>query len=307
MERVVFVIAGPTCSGKTDVGISLAQKVNGEIISADSRQIYKYLTIGTSKPNKEQLEKVKHYFIDELEPNIEFNASKFELEAIQKINKIFDNGKTPIVVGGSGLYIRALVDGLMNTVETDLDYRKELYELREKFGNELLYEYLKKVDSKSAEEMLPQNWKRVIRSLEVFHLTGIPIWKHQENFNRKIDFEFLQFGLNWEREVLYQNINKRTDVMIENGLVEEVKNILSRGFSDKLYSLNTVGYQEMISFLNGGFDFERAIELIKRNTRRYAKKQMTWFRADSRINWLELKQKSDFEKVAYEIANRFKL
>lgn len=151
----------------------------------------------------------------------------------------------------------------MNTVETDLDYRKELNELREKFGNEYLYEQLKKVDSKSASEMLPQSWKRVIRLLEVFHLTGIPIWKHQANFERKNDFGFLQFGLNWDRGILYQNINKRVDVMIENGLVNEVKEILSKGYSEKLIALNTVGYQEIISYLNGEFELDRAVELIK--------------------------------------------
>lgn len=307
MERVVCVIAGPTCSGKTDVGIRLAQKINGEIISADSRQVYKHLTIGTAKPSREELEKVKHHFIDELEPDVEFNASKFEIEAIQKINKIFNDGKIPIVVGGSGLYIKALVDGIMNSVDTDSDYRNELYELREKFGNDYLYEQLKQVDPKSAEEMLPQNWKRVIRSLEVFHLTGEPIWKHHAEFERKLDFEFLQFGLEWERETLYQNINSRVDEMIEKGLVEEVKEILSLGFSKELYALNTVGYKEIISFLNEEIDLERAIELIKRNTRRYAKKQMTWFRGDSRINWVKMESKNETEKVALEAAGRFKV
>lgn len=302
MERIVIVIAGPTCSGKTDVAISLAQKINGEIISADSRQIYKYLTIGTAKPSIEQLGKVKHHFIDELEPDVEFNASKFEVEAIEIIKKIFEKGKTPMVVGGSGLYIRALVDGIMNSVETDFDYRQELYEQREKFGNEFIYEQLKKVDPKSADEMLPQNWKRVVRALEVFHLTGEPIWKHQDEFERDLDFEFVQFGLRWERETLYKNIDSRVDKMIEHGLVNEVEGILGRGFTKELYSLNTVGYKEIISYLNNEISLEPAVELIKRNTRRYAKKQMTWFRRDERINWLNMNESPRLENVSEEIA-----
>lgn len=307
MERIVIVIAGPTCSGKTEVAISLAQKIDGEIISADSRQVYKHLTIGTAKPSKEQLKKVSHHFIDELEPDVEFNASKFEVEAIEKIRRIFEIRKTPIVVGGSGLYIRALVDGIMNSVETDLDYRQELYEQREKFGNEFVYEQLKKVDSKSAEEMLPQNWKRVIRALEVFHLTGEPIWKHQSEFERNLDFKFVQFGLNWDRETLYRSIDARVEKMIQQGLVNEVKEILSLGFPKELYSLNTVGYKEIISFLNDEISLERAAELIKRNTRRYAKKQFTWFRRDESINWLNMNENSKPENVAEEIARQISI
>lgn len=307
MERIVIVIAGPTCSGKTDVAISLAQKINGEIISADSRQVYKHLTIGTAKPSLEQLKQIKHHFIDELEPDVEFNASKFEIEAVEIIRKIFSQGKIPVLVGGSGLYIRALVDGIMNSVETDFDYRQELYELREKYGNEFIFEMLKKVDPKSADEMLPQNWKRVIRALEVFHLTGEPIWKHQIEFERNLDFEFAQFGLNWERETLYKNINARVDKMIAQGLVNEVKEILLLGFSKELYSLNTVGYKEIISFLNKEITLERAVESIKRNTRRYAKKQFTWFRRDERISWMNMNVDSKPENVAEEIARQISI
>jgi len=305
MERVVCVITGPTCSGKTDIGILLAQKLKGEIISADSRQVYKYLTIGTSKPSIEELEKVKHHFIDEIEPDVEFNASKFEVEAIEKINEIFSTGKTPIVVGGSGLYIKSLVEGIMNSVDTDSVYRNELFHLREKFGNEFLYKQLMQIDPKSTEGILPQNWKRVIRCLEVFHLTGEPIWKHYSEYERKIDFSFMQFGLNWPKETLYDNINKRVDIMIENGLVEEVRSILSLGYSKKLYALNTVGYTEIISFLDGEIDLDRAIELIKRNTRRYAKKQMTWFRSVDNIHWMNLESKNDYNKITTEIAKCF--
>lgn len=305
MERKVIVIVGSTCSAKTETGILIAEKIGGEIISADSRQIYKHLTIGTAKPIKEELKRVKHHFIDELEPNEEFNASKFEIDALKKIDEMFLSGIVPIVVGGSGLYIRALIDGIMNTVETDLDYREKLYAEREKFGNEYLYDKLRKVDPASAESMLPQNWKRIIRCLEVFHLTGEPIWKWQKNFRREADIDFFQFGLDWPREILYKNIDDRVDKMIATGLIAEVKNLLAMGYSQKLYSLNTVGYKEIISFLNNEITIERAIELIKRNTRRYAKKQLTWFRKDERIDWIGMKSKVEIQEIARQVMAHF--
>lgn len=296
MERKVIVIVGPTCSGKTDLAIELATKLNSEIISADSRQIYKYLNIGTAKPSIEQLKKIKHYFIDELEPDIEFNVSKFEVEALELIDKILLQEKIPIVVGGSGLYIKALIDGIFNTVDVDIEYRNYLKNQREKFGNDFLYEELKKIDSITAEKLHPQNWKRIIRALEVYKLTGIPIWQWQKNYNREIDINFIQFGLEWDRNMLYININNRVERMIENGLVDEVKNILEMGYSFQLNSLNTVGYKEIISFLNNELTLEKAIELIKRNTRRFAKRQLTWFKKDKRITWLKI---NSFDEISF--------
>lgn len=295
MERKVIVIAGPTCSGKTKLSISLAEKLNGGIISADSRQIYKYLNIGTAKPLPEELRKVKHHFIDCLEPEEEYNVSKFETDALNVIENLFAENKTPIVCGGSGLYIKALVDGIFNTIDVDEEYRDLLKKNREQFGNEYLYEELKKVDPVSAANMLPQNWKRVMRALEVYHLSGMPITQFQEKYKRNnVNISFVQFGLNWERQILYKNIENRVDEMISTGLVDEVKDILSKGYSKELNSLNTVGYKEIISFLNNEYPLERAIELIKRNTRRFAKRQMTWFRKDDRINWVDVTNDKDF-------------
>lgn len=299
MERKVIVIVGPTCSGKTKVGISLALKLHSEIISADSRQIYKQLTIGTAKPTQDELRKVKHHFIDLFEPDEDYNVSRFETDSLKVIDELISQGKIPIVVGGSGLYIKALTEGIFNSVDTDDDYREELKEKREKFGNEYLYEELKKVDPQSASGMLPQNWKRVMRALEVFHLTGEPIWKVQENYERKgKDYNFILFGLNWDRKILYANIEKRVDEMIKSGLVEEVKNILSLGYSKNINSLNTVGYKEIISYLENEITLERTIELIKRNTRRYAKRQMTWFRKTENINWLTCDENTSSEQLA---------
>lgn len=297
----MLTIVGPTCSGKTTLSLLLADRVNSEIISADSRQIYKHLDIGTAKPSSEELKKYKHHFIDELDPAEDYNISKFEIDGLEKIDKIFALNKIPIVVGGSGLYVRALVDGIFNSVETDEDFRAGLVAKKEKYGNEFLYEELKKADPVSAGKMLPQNWKRIIRALEVLHLSGKPIWQHHDEHKRQTDINFVQYGINWDRDILYQNIEARVDEMINDGLVQEVEQVLSMGYTKHMNSLNTVGYKEIISFLENEITLERAIELIKRNTRRFAKRQMTWFRKDERIKWLEIKSKNDLILAAEKI------
>ena len=306
MEKLAIVIVGPTCSGKTLLAINLALKLQTEVISADSRQIYKHLTIGTAKPDKQDLEKVKHHFIDQLNPAMDFNASIFESESLQIIKSLHRQNKVPIIAGGSGLYIKALVDGIFDTVDTDDEYRAELLKLKNEFGNEHLYDLLKEVDPKSADTMLPQNWKRVMRALEVHKSAGKPIWEVQSDHKRKVEINFLQFGLNWNREILYENIELRVDSMIEKGLVEEVKSIISN-YNSSLNSLNTVGYKEIIEYLENKISLERAVELIKRNTRRYAKRQMTWFRKDDRINWFDINSSEDIAKVERLILNRLNL
>lgn len=306
MESKVIAIVGPTCSGKTDLSLILAEEFKTEIISADSRQIYKYLNIGTAKPDKNILKKIKHHFIDELNPDENYNVSKFENDALKKIKKLLKENKIPIVVGGSGLYIKALIDGIFNAVDTDDKYRNFLLKQRELYRNEYLYNELKKVDPISAEKMLPQNWKRIIRALEVYHLTGKPINDHQTEHKRNININFHQYGLKWEREQLYKNIENRVDKMIENGLVDEAKNILKK-YDKKLNSLNTVGYKEIISYLDSEISLERAIELIKRNTRRFAKRQITWFKPDDRITWFDVKSQKDLKNIAKKIIRRGEL
>ena len=302
MERKVIVIVGPTCSGKTKLSLLLAKRLKSEIISADSRQVYKYLDIGTAKATGQELKEVKHHFINVLNPDEEFNINRFEVEAVSIISKLHKLNKIPVVVGGSGLYIKALIDGIFNTVDKDEEYRNELKEKKSKYGNEYLYEELKKVDPISASRMLPQNWKRVIRALEVHHLSGKPIWKHQQEYVRQINFEFYQYGLNWDREILFDNINMRVEQMVKNGLIEETKNVLGMGYNRELNSLNTVGYKEIISYLNNEFTLEKAIELIKRNTRRFAKRQVTWFRKDNRIKWFSIIRGEDIDEVSKRIA-----
>ncbi len=307
MEQKVIVIVGPTCSGKTSLSLKIADKINSEIISADSRQIFKYLDIGTAKPSQDELKKVRHHFIDILDPNVNYNVSKFEEDSLLLINLLIKKNKVPIVVGGSGLYIRALIDGLFSSVDADEDFRSNLNKKRELYGNEFLYEELKKVDPVSASKMLPQNWKRVVRALEVYHLSGKSISDLQEEHEREQQYDFRLHGLMWERQILYKNIEDRVDFMIEKGLVEEVKNLLNSGFDKSLNSLNTVGYKEIISYLENEYSLERAIELIKRNTRRFAKRQLTWFRADKRIVWHDVKSQKDFDKIANQIIRREEL
>lgn len=304
----VIVIVGPTCSGKTYLAIELAEMLSSEIISADSRQIYKFLDIGTAKPNKNDLAKVTHHIIDFLDPAENYDASLFEKDAERIIDRIHQENRTPMVAGGSGLYIKALIDGIFETADKDLDYRKDLASLRKNFGNEYLYKKLQEVDPIGAEKMLPQNWKRVMRALEVYHTTGKPIWEHhqKQSSSKEKKYLFKQVGLNWDRKVLYEKINQRVDWMIENGLIEEVKDILNKGYDKNLNSLNTVGYKEIIQHLDGEISIERAIELIKRNTRHYAKRQMTWFRKDKRIQWFDVKKFDDLDIIAEEIVRGIK-
>ncbi len=301
MERRVIVIAGPTASGKTALGIALAKKLGSEIISADSRQFYRMLDIGTAKPSPEELKQAKHHFIDSHDIARAYNVSEFERDALRVVSELHARNKIPVVVGGSGLYVRAIVDGIVAEAETDEEYRKELAALREKKGNDYIYEMLKRADPIGAAKMLPQNWKRVMRALEVLHVTGKPLWQLQREYKRNDDLIFFQFALNLPREILYARIERRVDEMVKRGLVEEVRKIKSRGYDENLNALNTVGYKEIFAYLNGEISLERAIELIKRNTRRYAKRQLTWFRKDERIVWLDVDENAMLEETAEKI------
>jgi len=300
----VIVIVGPTSSGKTKLSLLLSERSNIEIISADSRQIFKLLDIGTAKPNKAELKKVKHHFVNELKPDEAFNASIFAEKSETIIQEIINKNKIPIVVGGSGLYVKALIDGIADSADTNEDIRSTLLEFRQKFGNDYLYNELKKVDEVSASKMLPQNWKRVMRALEVFQSTGKPIWEHHEKEIKQEKFKFKQFGLLWNREILYKNIEIRVDEMFRFGLVDEVKLVLNAGYTKSLNALNTVGYKEIIQYLEKEITLDRAIELIKRNTRRYAKRQMTWFNADKRIEWFKINSEKDLVILANKIAKQ---
>ncbi len=288
MERRVIAIAGPTCSGKSDIAFQLAKKIQTEIVSADSRQIYKELTIGTAKPPQAYLNEIRHHFINHISITNSYDVGKYSTEAIQIIERIFSQHKIPIVVGGSGLYINSLLYGIFEGPSADIKVRKKLEnELLEK-GIDFLFEKLKKVDEKTAEKIDRENPRRIIRALEVFEISGRPISQLQSEKPIKRNYDFHIIGINWNRKILYERINRRVDSMMKDGLVDEVEEVLSFGIDKNLNALQTVGYKEVIDFLERKINYEEMIELIKRNTRRYVKRQMTWFKKDKNIKWLDV-------------------
>jgi tRNA dimethylallyltransferase len=283
------IIVGPTAVGKSDVALELALKINGEVISADSRQIYKYLDIATSKPTKEMRNKIPHHIIDIIEPDKDYNAGRFSKDAEKAIKDIFERNKQPIIVGGTGLYIRALVDGLSEELGCDEEIRDNLKKEMEKNGREALYNRLKKIDPEAAGKISVNDTQRIIRYLEIYEITGMPVsrlWKEQKL--KKSDYEYKFIGLNRDRDILYDRINKRVDRFFEDGLLDEVQGLLKKGYDLNSPGMNTLGYKEVIQYLQGDFDLEEAKRLIKRNTRHYAKRQMTWFKKDTRVCWIDM-------------------
>jgi tRNA dimethylallyltransferase len=293
LKNSLVVIAGPTAVGKTTASISIAQILDCEIVSADSRQFYREMNIGTAKPSSEELNSVKHHFINNLSLNDEYNAGKFESEAVALIENKLKSNDYIILTGGSGLYVNAVLKGLDILPEADVQLRESLAREMDKKGIEFLQEELKKYDPEYYAEVDIQNPQRLIRALEVCILTGLPYSSFRNKKVVKRNFNTVKICLHLEREELYERINKRVDEMISIGLVDEVKSLAEEvppvtepGRSVRGYNaLQTVGYNEMILFLKGEITFEKAIELIKRNTRRYAKRQLTWFRRDKEYRW----------------------
>jgi tRNA dimethylallyltransferase len=305
-SKVVIVLAGPTGVGKTALSFHISQQLSVEVISADSRQLFKGLDIGTAKPEKTLLNKIPHHFIDILEPDEYYSAGQFGTDARLQIKKIFHRGKIPLIVGGSGLYIRAILDGFFSGGSADTDYRRRLQGRLKAEGSEVLYEELKEIDFSLAKTIHPRNGKRIIRALEVYQNTGKPLSELQrEKPAEAPNFIALKFGLTRERTALYQQINERVDYMFQKGLVEEVRQIIARGYHKTLNSLNTVGYKEVIDFLEGEIDLETCVELVKRNTRRYAKRQLTWFRAEKNIHWLNLDEEVPLGEIAEKIIKEY--
>jgi tRNA dimethylallyltransferase len=304
-QPFVLAIVGPTASGKTPVSLLLAERLNGEIVSADSRQIYKYLDIGTAKPTPADRARVKHHFIDILELGEEYSAGQFGQEARRVIERMFQRGKLPILVGGSGLYVKAVVDGLFEGPGRDPDVRSRLSEQMGREGVESLLEALRKVDPSAVANMTEVKPRRLIRALEVYAITGKPISEFHAEQETKPKFKAVQVGLDWKRAELYDRINERVDRMIAGGLVDEVKRLRARGYNRHLNALNTVGYKEVFDYLEGSCSLEDAVRLIKQNTRRYAKRQLTWFRADRRIRWVSMSAAS-LSEVAKEIEKIFR-
>lgn len=299
------IIVGPTGVGKTRVGIEVARMIGAEIVSADSRQIYKYMDIGTAKPSLEQRRIVPHWMIDLVEPDVDYSAARYSQEATEVIKNLLTSDKKVLVVGGSGLYIGALVEGFFPSPPADWDLRQRLIEEAQNLGSEALHYRLTRVDPEAAQRIHPNDLKRLVRALEIYELTGVSISKHQAKHKPKGNFSPLYIGLKRRREELRRRIEARVDWMIEKGLIEEVKSILKMGYSPTLNSLNTVGYKEIIAYLGGKFSLDEAVNLIKKNTKAYAKRQLTWFKRISGIEWVDLSEEPNPVNRVVELVCEF--
>ncbi|MFC1557097.1 tRNA (adenosine(37)-N6)-dimethylallyltransferase MiaA [candidate division KSB1 bacterium] len=300
-NRTVITIVGPTGVGKTEIGYLTALRLNGEIISADSRQMYRYMNIGTDKPPKQYRDTVRHHFVDFLDPLEKYTAGRFGKDARKVIDTLFKKNKTPIIVGGSGLYIKALLEGFFDEPMADDTVKEELKREITVKGNRELYNELRKVDPVFAEQITVNDSQRIIRGLEVFRASGKPLSRLWEESKITVDLLPLYIGLTKNRKKLYSIIDDRVESMIERGLIKEVKTIASMGYSKNLNALQTYGYQEVIEFLEGLCTFEEMVEKIKRRTRNFAKRQMTWFRKIKGIHWFTVRESS--EEIVEGICN----
>jgi tRNA dimethylallyltransferase len=284
----IIVVCGPTAVGKTSAAIDFAGIFNGEIISADSRQIYRYMNIGTAKPTPDQLSEIPHYIVDFIDPDQHFDARQFARTAHDIILKLIGKNQVPFIVGGTGLYIKALLNGLFEDNFSDSFVRGRLSKEADEYGKKALYERLLKIDSSTANRLHPNDIYRIIRALEVFEISGKPIsaW-HQEHQFSDTRYCVLKLGIYLDREILYKRIDQRVDMMISEGLIEEVRAILKRGYSPDLKSMKAIGYSQVIDYLMGNCTLDQTVRTLKRDTRRYSKRQMTWFRADPEINWIK--------------------
>lgn len=288
MKEKVIVICGPTASGKTALSIELAKKINGEIVSADSMQIYKDMNIGTAKPTKEEMQGIKHYLIDCVSPEERYSVAQYKQDAKAAIKEIIAKGKTPIIVGGTGLYVDSLIYEIeYNDVKIDENYRKELEKIVEEQGLEELYKKALEIDPVAMEKISPNDKKRIMRVLEIYKTTG-KTKTEQELESRKnpVEYDYKIFAINWDREILYQRIDKRVDIMIEQGLIDEVRDILKK-YNKFPTAMQGLGYKEAVDYINGIYTKEEMIEKIKMETRRYAKRQLTWFRKNKQTIWLD--------------------
>ncbi len=305
MKKDLFILAGPTAVGKTDISIKIAQRLGGEIISADSMQIYRHMDIGSAKVSADEMKGIPHHLIDIVEPDQSFNASEFKRLAEEKIGEISSRNRLPMIVGGTGLYINSVICSYDFTESSnDQEYRDYLTGLAESKGKEYVHGMLEKIDRGSYEKLYPNDLKRVIRALEVYRLTGITITEYnskRQEYQCPYNLEY--YVLTMDRAALYNRINQRVDIMLKNGLVEEVENLKAMGYSKHMQSMKGIGYKEILSYLEGETTLEEAVELIKKGSRNYAKRQLTWFRKDPRVKWINKDEfHSDDEVAEYIIS-----
>lgn len=301
----ILILVGPTAVGKTSTSIAVAESLNGEIVSSDSMQIYKYMDIGTAKVTEDEKKGIKHYLVDEIYPDEQFSVSDFQAKANQYIKDIYERGKLPIVVGGTGLYVNSLVYNLDFTkAVSNEEFREKCEDDIKKFGNEYLYDKLKKIDPESLDRIHLNDTKRIIRALEIYHETGKPMSTYYKNFRKPNPlYKIAMIGLNRDRKGLYNRIDMRVDIMLEEGLVDEVKSLLKKGYNENLTSMQGLGYKEIIKYLNTEYTYEEAIRILKRDSRRFAKRQLTWFRRDSRIKWINVDEFDDQQDIVHEIVD----
>jgi tRNA dimethylallyltransferase len=288
-KNKLIILAGPTASGKTSVSIDLAKRIGGEIISADSMQVYKYMDVGTAKISVEEMQGVKHHLIDVLDPNEDFNIVKFQNMVKSSIEEIVKNGHIPILVGGTGFYIQSIIYDIdFNNEDDNSSIRKTLEEEYDTFGADFMHEKLKKIDMVSADSIHKNNKKRIIRAIEYFMINNIPISLHNESQRKKSSpYDYRFFVLNPPRDILYERINQRVDIMVGKGLVDEVKSLKERGLSKANISMQGIGYKEILEYLEGDTSIEAAIENIKQNTRHMAKRQVTWFKREKDVIYVD--------------------
>lgn len=303
--KPLIILTGPTAVGKTELSIALAKSIGGEIISADSMQVYKFMDIGTAKIRPDEMQGVPHHLIDILEPDVAFNVAMFKELAKAAVEEIYSRGHIPIVVGGTGFYIQALLYDIdFSEEDSNVPIRKELEDIVKEKGAEYLHELLREVDPESAEQIHANNVKRVIRALEYYRMHGEKISVHNAAERRKKSpYDFLYFVLTNDRKVLYERIEKRIDKMIEEGLISEVDNLLKKGYDNSLVSMQGLGYKELIPYLKEECSLEEAIYILKRDTRHFAKRQLTWFRRERDVRWLDKSQVSSEEEILKDILN----
>lgn len=289
----ILIILGPTAVGKSKLAIELAKKLDGEIISADSMQVYFGMDIGTAKPSREELEEVPHYLINIIAPDKNWSVSDFVTNARSIIEDIVKRGKLPIVVGGTGLYLNALIEGYaFPVIEANKDVRERLEGEARSFGSLHLYERLKKVDPDSASKIHYNDLKRIIRALEVFEMTGKPMSQLKSKDEENLPYEPVIVGLDLDRKKLYEKIEERVDGMLKAGLIDEVKGLIAEGYDRKLSSMQAIGYKEVAEHLHGKYTYEELVNILKQNTRNFAKRQMTWFRRFKNVNWFDVEKLS---------------
>ena len=305
-ERKIIAVAGPTAAGKTEYAIRVAEAVGGEVVSCDSMQLYKFMDIGSAKPTPEEQARVKHWLVDEIDPREEFSVARYRDMAKGYIEDIFSRGKTPVIAGGTGLYLNSLLyDMDFSEADKDMELRQTLMDEAELFGPEYIHKKLEAVDPVKASKIHPNNVKKVIRALEGAIL-GNGIGEFADLKERTKDYDTLLIGITRDREELYDRINRRVDIMVEQGLFKEVEGLLEMGLQEEDISMKGIGYKEIIGFFDGIYTREEAIDKIKQNTRHLAKRQMTWFRRYEDMNWInvsELGEEGAWEKISLLINN----